>query len=44
MSATDEELENVHNRGMDHVTYVIIMYRSVWVLKHHAMTNTKNTF
>ncbi|KAF8733459.1 hypothetical protein AX14_003822 [Amanita brunnescens Koide BX004] len=26
MSATDEELENVHNHGMDHVTYTLIMY------------------
>ena len=32
MSATDEELENVHNHGMDHVTYTLIMYRSVWRL------------
>ncbi len=30
MSATDEELNNVHDNGMDHVTYVLIMYRSVW--------------
>ncbi|KAJ8489229.1 hypothetical protein ONZ45_g13666 [Pleurotus djamor] len=26
MSATDEELENVHEIGMDHVTYVLIMF------------------
>jgi hypothetical protein len=29
MSATDEELEAVHEEGMDHVTYVLSMYR--WV-------------
>ncbi|KAF8631965.1 hypothetical protein AX15_002101 [Amanita polypyramis BW_CC] len=31
MSATDEELENVHNRGMDHVTYVLIMYSIAFI-------------
>lgn len=29
MSATDEELESVHDVGMDHVTYVLIMLRYV---------------
>lgn len=29
MSATDEELEAVHDVGMDHVTYVLGMYRCV---------------
>ena len=29
MSATDEELENVHDIEMDHVTYVLIMLRYV---------------
>jgi len=27
MSATDEELEFVHDNGMDHVTYILIMFR-----------------
>ena len=27
MSATDEELDFVHDEGMDHVTYVLIMFR-----------------
>jgi len=34
MSATDEELEAVHEEGMDHVTYVLSMYR--W-----AFTNSR---
>jgi hypothetical protein len=29
MSATDEELDAVHDTGMDHVTYVLGMYRCV---------------
>lgn len=29
MSGTDEELEFAHDQGMDHVTYVLIMYRCV---------------
>lgn len=29
MSATDEELEYVHDNGMDHVTYILIMFRCV---------------
>jgi hypothetical protein len=27
MSATDEELQYVHEGGMDHVTYILIMFR-----------------
>ena len=27
MSATDEELRFVHDEGMDHVTYLLIMFR-----------------
>jgi hypothetical protein len=27
MSATDEELKYVHEGGMDHVTYILIMFR-----------------
>ena len=30
MSATDEELQFVHDNGMDHVTYLLIMYRCVF--------------
>lgn len=29
MSATDEELHFVHDEGMDHVTYILIMFRLV---------------
>ncbi len=29
MSATDEELHFAHDQGMDHVTYILIMFRSV---------------
>lgn len=29
MSATDEELQFVHDAGMDHVTYILIMFRFV---------------
>ncbi|KAK2462757.1 hypothetical protein APHAL10511_005275 [Amanita phalloides] len=32
MSATDEELENVHDRGMDHVTYALIMFSMSFIL------------
>jgi hypothetical protein len=31
MSATDEELEFVHDKGMDHVTYILIIIRCVRV-------------
>lgn len=27
MSATDEELDYINNSGMDHVTYVLLMFR-----------------
>lgn len=30
MSATDEELDYVHDSGMDHVTYILIAFRYVW--------------
>ena len=29
MSATDEELRTVNGAGMDHVTYILIMFRLV---------------
>jgi hypothetical protein len=29
MSATDEQLQFVHSGGMDHVTYILIMFRYV---------------
>jgi len=29
MSATDEELDFVHDNDMDHVTYILIMFRFV---------------
>ncbi|PFH48652.1 hypothetical protein AMATHDRAFT_196247 [Amanita thiersii Skay4041] len=32
MSATDEELENVHNHEMDHVTYILIMFSIAFLL------------
>jgi len=32
MSATDEELDFVHDNGMDHVTYILIMFRSVFLV------------
>lgn len=35
MSGTDEELEFVHAQGMDHVTYILIMFRSVVSLHIH---------
>ena len=39
MSATDEELENVHDHGMDHVTYTLIMYRFVAIFRRINRTN-----
>ena len=36
MSATDEELESVHDIGMDHVTYVLIMLRWIYTKSHHT--------
>ena len=32
MSATDEELQYVHESGMDHVTYILIMFRYVFFI------------
>jgi len=32
MSATDEELRSVHDQEMDHVTYVLIMFSTAFVL------------
>ncbi|PCH44534.1 hypothetical protein WOLCODRAFT_139059 [Wolfiporia cocos MD-104 SS10] len=49
MSATDEELESVHETGMDHVTYVLIMfslaftiYTIIVVLIHLYATSGRN--
>ena len=36
MSATDEELNAVHETGMDHVTYVLSMYR--WASSGNHLT------
>ena len=30
MSATDEEIRFVHGQSMDHVTYILIMFRYAW--------------
>jgi hypothetical protein len=35
MSATDEELNYVHDNGMDHVTYILIMFRYVCFSPRH---------
>jgi len=32
MSATDEELQNIHDSEIDHVTYVLIMYSVAFVI------------
>ncbi|KAH7921198.1 hypothetical protein BV22DRAFT_1178571 [Leucogyrophana mollusca] len=32
MSATDEELDYVHDNGMDHVTYILIMFSIAFIL------------
>ncbi|TFY56841.1 hypothetical protein EVJ58_g7391 [Rhodofomes roseus] len=32
MSATDEELDYVHDKGMDHVTYILIMFSVAFLL------------
>ena len=42
MSATDEELEFVHEQEMDHVTYILIMFRYLRIsnfLRTHLMSN-----
>ena len=36
MSATDEEIRFVHEEGMDHVTYILIMFR--YVLPHFRLS------
>ncbi|KZT25378.1 hypothetical protein NEOLEDRAFT_1133753 [Neolentinus lepideus HHB14362 ss-1] len=37
MSATDEELEFVHDNGMDHVTYILIMFSFAFILYTHIL-------
>ncbi|KAH9958845.1 hypothetical protein BC827DRAFT_1217377 [Russula dissimulans] len=37
MSATDEELEYVHEGGMDHVTYVLITFSMAFLLYTHIV-------
>ncbi|KAI0047144.1 hypothetical protein FA95DRAFT_1559395 [Auriscalpium vulgare] len=37
MSATDEELEFVHDNGMDHVTYLMIMFSIAFLLYNHVI-------
>jgi hypothetical protein len=37
MSATDEELQFVHDNGMDHVTYLLIMFRSVFLTTEFSL-------
>jgi len=37
MSATDEELQYVHESGMDHVTYILIMFSIAFVLYTHIV-------
>jgi len=37
MSATDEELRYVHEGGMDHVTYILIMFSIAFVLYTHIV-------
>jgi hypothetical protein len=32
MSATDEELQFAHDSSMDHVTYLLIMFRYVYLV------------
>jgi hypothetical protein len=42
MAATDEELRYIHGAGMDHVTYILIFFRQVFVLfvmLHHMLTS-----
>jgi len=38
MSATDEELEYVHENEMDHVTYILIMYSIAFVIYTFILT------
>ncbi|KAH8989472.1 hypothetical protein EDB92DRAFT_1947422 [Lactarius akahatsu] len=37
MSATDEELQYVHESGMDHVTYILIMFSTAFLLYAHIV-------
>jgi hypothetical protein len=37
MSATDEELQYVHESGMDHVTYILIMFSIAFLLYAHIV-------
>jgi hypothetical protein len=37
MSATDEELKYVHEGGMDHVTYILIMFSIAFLLYTHIV-------
>ncbi|TFY82125.1 hypothetical protein EWM64_g1890 [Hericium alpestre] len=37
MSATDEELRFVHDNGMDHVTYILIMFSIAFLLYTHIL-------
>ncbi|KAI9440867.1 hypothetical protein H4582DRAFT_1939818 [Lactarius indigo] len=37
MSATDEELHYVHESGMDHVTYILIMFSIAFLLYAHIV-------
>ncbi|KAI0065516.1 hypothetical protein BV25DRAFT_1821953 [Artomyces pyxidatus] len=37
MSGTDEELEFVHENGMDHVTYLLIMFSIAFLLYTHIL-------
>jgi hypothetical protein len=37
MSATDEELDAVHDSGMDHVTYILGMYSLAFLLYLHTL-------
>ncbi|KAF8840401.1 hypothetical protein BDN67DRAFT_968591 [Paxillus ammoniavirescens] len=37
MSATDEELDVVHDSGMDHVTYILVMYSLAFLLYLHTL-------
>ncbi|KAI0271119.1 hypothetical protein BGY98DRAFT_923067 [Russula aff. rugulosa BPL654] len=37
MSATDEELQYVHEGGMDHVTYILIMFSIAFLLYTHIV-------
>ena len=40
MSATDEELHFVHDEGMDHVTYILIMFRCVFLPSRPFISTT----